>query len=917
MNQESNFQASGSSQDTVEVMIDRTRYTVKPPKGSPKYGKISNNLGINRASMTIPQLAQALTSGMSVCPGVMKDGGRKDVNWIQQQVFALDIENGYTFEAYKENAEKIGIIPAFVYPTLSHTAENHRYRVVYVCDYVVEDAEVARFIRRLLIQQFPNVKEAGVDENCKDLSRYFMGTNKPLLWANFEQRINPIQLYRLYEHRLRESDSSHYRRNITALAEKLQISTCQSTPGVVFFKFVDKMPQTELFGEIYASVYTYNTTAENSPQVPTSSLIPFQSIFYKVIWSDTAVSRSQKRSGKKNSKNKNPRHAKAELTNTAKLRISKPNQAVLVSQCQLLREFLSGVRHGHLARRILATNLVQISGGHKIYKSGIESRTDYPQDYLLQDVVQYDYKPEGCANCPYHKSCAHNRNLLQQIPLMRGECRVLESASEPVSIDASRKTVRDLLTTIMTTDHTGMYVIRCDTGVGKTEAALTQNLKNVCYSCPTHRLKSEIASRVAELGKKVWLWTEPPLLPHPFQGVIDSMNRTGLGGKVGFYQKIVNDPRIQADPSLVSEIEKYIQASTDVFVKKEILTTTEKGLQLQKNENLKNFLWDEDPIHNMIKIVEVPVRDVVNLLSPVSPLSKPCYAGLREYFEYLLKGEANAVIERNWTAPDIELVSRFVKEVSWQIDFPIMDLLRSTAFIRDQGDKPDDGRIHGVRFRPLREDRKHIVLSATANEFIYRRLFGKVEFHDLPPTELKGKLYCHTERSFSKHGVRNSRSGFANDVAQSFDKYKFDGIITHKTSVADPANAMYLKNSKPKIPVYATFGAVQGLDSFAGKNVAVYGSPFPPEQAVRLWAFVLQLPGYNDKFEWEERVVQWLGYEFMVMTPSANPEIQQLYLWLTQSELLQAVGRARLVSNDCTVHVFSKFPLPGCILSES
>lgn len=54
----------------------------------------------------------------------------------------------------------------------------------------------------------------------------------------------------------------------------------------------------------------------------------------------------------------------------------------------------------------------------------------------------------------------------------------------------------------------------------------------------------------------------------------------------------------------------------------------------------------------------------------------------------------------------------------------------------------------------------------------------------------------------------------------------------------------------------------------------------------------------------------WSG----ISTYSDNPDLQRLYLWLAHSEIVQIVGRARLVSNDCEVHVFAKIPVAGAEL---
>lgn len=49
------------------------------------------------------------------------------------------------------------------------------------------------------------------------------------------------------------------------------------------------------------------------------------------------------------------------------------------------------------------------------------------------------------------------------------------------------------------------------------------------------------------------------------------------------------------------------------------------------------------------------------------------------------------------------------------------------------------------------------------------------------------------------------------------------------------------------------------------------------------------------------------NYEFPFMT-FANESMRNLQLFLIETELEQAIGRARVLREDCTVYVFSNYP---------
>jgi len=57
----------------------------------------------------------------------------------------------------------------------------------------------------------------------------------------------------------------------------------------------------------------------------------------------------------------------------------------------------------------------------------------------------------------------------------------------------------------------------------------------------------------------------------------------------------------------------------------------------------------------------------------------------------------------------------------------------------------------------------------------------------------------------------------------------------------------------------------------------------------------------------DEEYRYWLhGYD--------NPELQKVQLWMLKSELVQAVGRAGIQKENCTVKLYASIPLPQAII---
>ena len=65
---------------------------------------------------------------------------------------------------------------------------------------------------------------------------------------------------------------------------------------------------------------------------------------------------------------------------------------------------------------------------------------------------------------------------------------------------------------------------------------------------------------------------------------------------------------------------------------------------------------------------------------------------------------------------------------------------------------------------------------------------------------------------------------------------------------------------------------------------------------------------FNEDEKMTSQDIIYNGYAFK-FTTFQNEDLRAVHFWMLESELEQAVGRARLLRNECTVHLFSNFPL--------
>lgn len=185
----------------VKIMLDTTQYT-KKPQGA-EIGKIQNSL--KPVNITIPKLAQYLIAGCSFKPAFLN--GKKEKDWISQQVFCLDFDNNTTIQKELNRCRELNILPAFGYTSFSHTPAHHKFRLVFVANKIITDYNTAKQVQKTLMQIFNNA-----DMQCSNLSRLYFG-GKELIYSNYNNTVNYEELLNKYGTKQTESDKKRVHNN--------------------------------------------------------------------------------------------------------------------------------------------------------------------------------------------------------------------------------------------------------------------------------------------------------------------------------------------------------------------------------------------------------------------------------------------------------------------------------------------------------------------------------------------------------------------------------------------------------------------------------------------------------------------------------------------------------------------------------
>ena len=172
----------------IRVHIDPKGYDEKP--SGKEIGGIKSRLqkGTRPSLVTLEELVQKIRTGHSISPGIMEGMSAKD--WKEQQLFMVDIDNEEDGPILRiKDAKAIcranGLPLAFCYQTFSYTKEHPKFRLAFVMDKPITDADMRKHIMETLVNLFPQS-----DKSCVNADRIFHGTNKSAKLLNENGRIS-------------------------------------------------------------------------------------------------------------------------------------------------------------------------------------------------------------------------------------------------------------------------------------------------------------------------------------------------------------------------------------------------------------------------------------------------------------------------------------------------------------------------------------------------------------------------------------------------------------------------------------------------------------------------------------------------------------------------------------------------------
>ena len=829
----------------IVVHLDEQEFTEKPR--DEMVARISNRITRKRVKISLRDFSHYVgEKGVTFTRALFK-GKRVTDSFEEQVLFAVDIDGGLSYQEFMKRSENYGILPFLVYDTFSATSEQEKFRAVYLMETVIEKKNLAELFNVMLIKVFPES-----DRSCKDVTRMFFG-GKRIKYFNEDNILRIENLVKACQCEM-EKDHKNYRRNIEKLAGDYGIA-CKG--GCI-------------------QIYRKDTDLIMDEKIPQSA-----DILGGMVVEYGSIKKKEKI--KKGVEGKREKNDSENRLNFPILRIDKDK---MPAYCPLYRDHLDEHLH-HNLKFLLATNLQYIKGGKSLFMAGIEEETESRKNWEMEwkQIKSYGYKPQSCmkGGCPYEKKC----NVDSLYSKLTWKIIPLRKKVPYITLEDAQNELRQYLHEAVEAKDRGIHLIKAQTALGKTQAycelACEKSDQAFMFVVPTLDLQDEIVKRLEAVGshciKTVSCIEKTKELDLSIYNELITLYDSGQGDKVkGRIQEYLESNGDELSEITIEEVKRCLNQQEKLDGTCNVVTTHKMFLNLPlKILEKYEIIVDEDIMMSIIKD-----NGSVSRKKITEALDAGIFSGEAEK---RLKMLQNLEPEKAVKLEPLRISELSDKNMERFGDLVV--LLGSQVFYYEEN-------TQDIRyFNPMEIPKvKTIVLSATLNEKIWKDFCKnrRVRMNEVGTVRYKGKLMQFTYYSMSRECIRK------------LDGQKVKGVIKEIAGVPEE-QIITFKKFMDESEIH--FGKTEGFDKLKGKNLAIIGTP---HYIVALYKMVGRYLDYDTSKKLCRQRVENSNYSFNLMTFS-DAEMRNLQMYILESELEQAVGRARLLRYNATVWAFSNFPL--------
>lgn len=489
----------------------------------------------------------------------------------------------------------------------------------------------------------------------------------------------------------------------------------------------------------------------------------------------------------------------------------------------------------------------------------------------------------NAGGCPYKNIC-NTKSLYSKL---LGQVISLKTEETYVSIREAENEFKQYLDEAIDEKKNMLYLIKAQTALGKTQAYcnLAANKTDQVYmiAVPTLKLQEEVARELQNKGvnciKTVSCIEIAREMNLPICKELDLLYKCGYDDKVkGTLQKYKSEHEDELSDVQNLRLEKCLNQLDTLDGSCCVVTTHNMILNL--------------PVH-ILKKYEIIIDEDL-LMSIFRDGGSVCENKLREAFRLsIFKDDAQERLRLLLDLPRDEVI-KLGQDINCMLPREYMEeygeiikLLKSRIFYYDSKKKE-------IQYFNPREipNVKMTVLSATLNEKLWKDFCRnrRIKMKEVREAKYIGKLFQYTCYSMSRKCIQEN--GYENIKSHIME-------ITGKRIISINT----FKSLNEEVAIH--FGKTEGFDGYKGEDLVVLGTPHYIESLYKMIGAYLN---YDTSKKMFRQRVENSSYSFILMT-FKDIEMRNLQMFFLESELEQAVGRARLLRYGCNVWVFSNFPL--------
>ena len=559
----------------------------------------------------------------------------------------------------------------------------------------------------------------------------------------------------------------------------------------------------------------------------------------------------------------------------------------LYESCCLYRDFVNGEIEETNSIYLLARCMCGAEKGKQKFLEIMNSEKNSDKYYrfihwkeILTAIIKDDVPVAKCESCEYCDLCSHADNMLSTAKPTKREVRVLKK-EKYVSVEKAYQELQNAFQKAVEVRDNKIHIISGQTALGKTSTYIRymqESQKPVLIAVPTHELKEQIIRDAKIAGVKDICGT-PDMNSYGISAEIinetDNMYRIGAGRYVLKFLAEKLNHIIKNDADYI-KISQYLRdCKSSIKFGGHIITTHAKLLHISQNMlESHEIIIDEDILRTALRTETIEIQKVKDIISSgIFPDAINSYL-------------TGICIKRGYHMMDgLEIFSdenQLEKLKGGNAN--VYGLLKSNYI------NIKNGKITFLIEEKL-PDCKLIILSATISHEIYRKIYSDriIEYYECPKAEYRGKVVQYTDSSYSRYALNENT-----------DKKKLLIELCKNNEV------ITFKSIEQKFYTRYHFGNVEGMNHLRGKNLSVVGLPNLDETVyclygMRAGAEIKKATMYPQRIVYRDKSFYLNTYK--------NEVLQMIQTWLISSQLEQAVGRARLLREDCTVTVFAGFPV--------